>query len=93
MATHSSILAWKAPWREEPGGLQSMGSQSRTQLKRLSMQAGKEHLKALLFFSCNLFVSLFPFLHLNSMQSEIRLYIDIDIDLLYFFIYSSVNGP
>ena len=27
MATHSSILAWKTPWREEPGGLQSMGSQ------------------------------------------------------------------
>ena len=30
MATHSSILAWKIPWREEPGGLQSMGSQSQT---------------------------------------------------------------
>ena len=27
MATHSSILAWKISWREEPGGLQSMGSQ------------------------------------------------------------------
>ena len=27
MATHSSILAWKIPWIEEPGGLQSMGSQ------------------------------------------------------------------
>ena len=27
-ATHSSILAWKIPWTEEPGGLQSMGSQS-----------------------------------------------------------------
>ena len=27
MATHSSILAWKAPWTEEPGGPQSMGSQ------------------------------------------------------------------
>ena len=27
MATHSSILAWKIPWTEEPGGLQSMGSQ------------------------------------------------------------------
>ena len=27
MATHSSILAWKIPWREEPGGLQSMGLQ------------------------------------------------------------------
>ena len=27
MATHSSILAWRLPWTEEPGGLQSMGSQ------------------------------------------------------------------
>ena len=27
MATHSSILAWKNPWAEESGGLQSMGSQ------------------------------------------------------------------
>ena len=27
MATHSSILAWKIPWIEEPGGLQSKGSQ------------------------------------------------------------------
>ena len=27
MATHSSILAWKNPWMEEPGKLQSMGSQ------------------------------------------------------------------
>ena len=27
MATDSSILAWKIPWTEEPGGLQSMGSQ------------------------------------------------------------------
>ena len=27
MATHSSILAWRIPWTEEPGGLQSIGSQ------------------------------------------------------------------
>ena len=27
MVTHSSILAWEIPWTEEPGGLQSMGSQ------------------------------------------------------------------
>ena len=27
MATHSSILAWRTPWMEEPGGLQSMGLQ------------------------------------------------------------------
>ena len=33
MATHSSILAWEISWKEEPDGLQSMGSQkSRTQL-------------------------------------------------------------
>ena len=28
-ATHSSILAWKIPWTEEPGGLQSLGSEVR----------------------------------------------------------------
>ena len=27
MATHSSTLAWRIPWKKEPGGLQSMGSQ------------------------------------------------------------------
>ena len=32
MATHSSILAWEIPWAEEPGGLQSMGWQSWTEL-------------------------------------------------------------
>ena len=31
-ATHSSILAWRIPWKEEPGGLQSMGLQSWTEL-------------------------------------------------------------
>ena len=28
MTTHSSILAWRTPWTEKPGGLQSMGSES-----------------------------------------------------------------
>ena len=32
MATHSSIFAWRIPWTEEPGGLQSMGFQSWTRL-------------------------------------------------------------
>ena len=36
MATHSSILAWEITWTEEPGRLQSMGSQSRTRLKQFS---------------------------------------------------------
>ena len=33
MATCSSVLAWRIPWTEEPGGLQSMGLQSQTSLK------------------------------------------------------------
>jgi len=33
MATHSGILAWRLPWAEEPGGLQSMGLQSQLQLR------------------------------------------------------------
>ena len=36
MATHSSVLAWRIPATGEPGGLPSMGSQSRTRLKQLS---------------------------------------------------------
>ena len=47
MATHSSILAWEIPWTEEPGGLQSMGSQeldttepARTVVKNLPANAG-----------------------------------------------------
>ena len=33
MASHSSILAWRITWTEEPGGLQSTGSQSQTALR------------------------------------------------------------
>ena len=33
MAIHSSFLAWKIPWTEEPDRLQSMGSQSQTRLR------------------------------------------------------------
>ena len=36
MATHSSILAWKIPWMEEPGKLQSMQSQSQTRLSNFT---------------------------------------------------------
>ena len=38
MATHFSMLAWIIPWTEEPGGLQSMGSQS-DMTEQLSMNA------------------------------------------------------
>ena len=36
MATHSSILAWRIPWTEEPGGLQSMGTQESDTTERLN---------------------------------------------------------
>ena len=36
MAPHSSTLAWKIPWTEEPGVLQSMGSLSRTRLSEFT---------------------------------------------------------
>ena len=39
MATYSSTLAWIIPWTEEPGGLQSLGSQSQTRQKRLHRHA------------------------------------------------------
>ena len=37
MATHSSTLAWKIPWAEELGGLQSMESQSLTRLSDFTL--------------------------------------------------------
>ena len=40
MATHSSSLAWRIPWTEEPGGLQYLGLQSWTWLKQLSIHVG-----------------------------------------------------
>ena len=36
MASHSSILAWRIPWMEEPGGLQSTGSKSLTRLSNFT---------------------------------------------------------
>ena len=42
MAIHSNILAWRIPWTEEPGRLQSMGLQSWTQLKQLSIHITKK---------------------------------------------------
>ena len=46
MATHSSILAWRIPWTEEPGGLQSMGSDTTERLMLLNCAAPWIGLKA-----------------------------------------------
>ena len=57
MATHPSILAWRIPWAEEPGGLQSIGSQkSQTKTEQLTITTNSnlrravEHMKFTLFF-------------------------------------------
>ena len=42
MATHSSVLAWKIPWTEEPDGLQSKGSQRVGQTERLKQPTTKQ---------------------------------------------------
>ena len=39
MATHSSILAWRIPWREEPGRLQSMGHKESDSTEQLSLHS------------------------------------------------------
>ena len=42
MATHFSILAWRIPWTEEPGGLQSMVSQESDMTQRLKREGEGE---------------------------------------------------
>ena len=46
MATHSSIPAWRIPWAEEPGGLQSMGSQELDPTERLTLSHSQSRLKS-----------------------------------------------
>ena len=43
MAIHSSILPWKIPWTEEPGGLQSMGGKELDTTKRLRTNITGDH--------------------------------------------------
>ena len=46
MAPHSSTLAWKIPWMEEPGGLQSMGSLKSDMTERLHFHALEKEMAA-----------------------------------------------
>ena len=52
MATHSSIPAWKIPWTEEPGGLQSMGCKELDMTERTCVRAHTHmDVMAILYFS------------------------------------------
>ena len=52
-ATHSSILAWRIPWTDEPGRLQSMGvTKSRTQLSDFQKKEKEKELELLVVMNC-----------------------------------------
>ena len=64
METHSSVLAWRIPWTEEPGGLQPLGSQELDMSKRLSRIPLHKGFLGMLCIeidgkTCNLFSSIY----------------------------------
>ena len=69
MATHSHTLAWKIPWTEKPGRLQSVGSQSRTlpsDFTFLSLEVGQPRVRLVnpeWFFEMHITTFLSPALH------------------------------
>ena len=75
IATHSSILAWRIPWREVSDRLQSIGLQSWTRLKRLSSSSSSMSLESMpsnhLILCCSLFLlpSIFPIIRVFSNKS------------------------
>ena len=79
MATHSSILAWKIPWTEEPGGLQSMGLQ-RLRHDRVTNTHTHIHVYILRLLSITSYykiLNIFPVLYSKAL-------------LLMFFMHSSL---
>jgi len=53
MATHSRILAGRTPWTEEPGGLQSVGSQELNVTERLSTKLAFRNTLHMYFSTCS----------------------------------------
>ena len=92
MATHSSILAWRIPWTEEPGRLQSVGLQSQTRLKQLSMHTWKncQRMDDGLTSCWVIFISFFVFLVFSDFLqwSCISLKIIEKIDIIYQSLYT-----
>ena len=71
MATHSSVLSWRTPWTEEPGRLQSTGSQRVGQDSATSLSMGKYFETMYVFlFLIKLSMYLFPYtfihIYINS---------------------------
>ena len=51
MATHSSTLAWRIPWTEEPGGLQSIGSDTTEVTEHSTAQTGNNSFKFIILIA------------------------------------------
>ena len=80
MATHPSILTWRIPWTEEPGRLQSMGSQESGMIEWLSRHTqGWDWLSPLLYFTGHFSTLMF---HEKSVSSQIP-------NFLYFPLWES----
>ena len=75
MATHSSTLAWRIPWTEKPGRLQSTGSQSRTRLSDFTFTLFSvipSLITALLGLSCHHFMMCFSFTNSGFFMISIK---------------------
>ena len=78
IATHSSTLAWKIPWTEEPGRLQSVGSQrvghnSATSLHFMSIESMMPSNHLILCHPLLLLPSIFPSIRVFSNESALRI--------------------
>ena len=67
MPTYSSVLAWRMPWTEEPGGLQSMGSQ------RVGLDLATERQQHIILMYFNLKTGTFFFFYQSEKEKEKRL--------------------
>ena len=80
MATHSRILAWKIPWTEEPGGVQSIGSQSdttETHTHTCTHSDMRSHTLSLyqLYHNCNFYhLTISPFQPTHTLATPILCY-------------------
>ena len=73
MASHSSILAWKIPWIEGTGGLQSMGSQNQTWLSNWACTHTHTHFFKI--YLCYVFYIFIPIIYINICINIIYIYI------------------
>ena len=84
MATHSSILAWRIPWNEQPGRVQSIESQkSQTLLSDCAQMIQLSSFTSEVLFSKMFGLKIYPYLKFHYVQNEILLYKGLYISELF----------